>query len=81
MIRVNKTQKKYFEYENIPDWRVQKAVSILEPVECEEISRQALCVRTYLCLSCFGINSGAGIEFEGEMEFIKNMKQWQFRWE
>ena len=22
---VNKTQKKYFEYENIPDWRVQKA--------------------------------------------------------
>lgn len=54
---VNKTQKKYFEYENIPDWRVQKAVSILEPVECEEISLAGSLRKNISLFELLGINS------------------------
>lgn len=78
---VNKTQKKYFEYENIPDWRVQKAVSILEPVECEEISLAGSLRKNISLFELLGINSVQALNLKERWNSSKYMKQWQFRWE
>ena len=57
----NKMEKKYFEYESVSDDRLQNAVQILAPVECEEISLAGTLRKNISLFELLGINSVAGL--------------------
>lgn len=57
----NKMEKKYFEYDSVSDDRLQNAVQILAPVECEEISLAGTLRKNISLFELLGINSVAGL--------------------